>query len=92
MGWVRLFYWYGVMPAFLAIIVLTAFLVYFARQKKYDEVVFVSMLALYTIVEAHIVSVYIGRNYLLFLVGMYWWRLEKTKEDIEKRVEWVKKR
>ena len=81
MGWVRLFYWYGVIPAFLAIIVLITLLVYFARQKKYDEMVFVSMLALYTIVEAHIVSVYIGRNYLLFLTGMYWWRLEKTKGD-----------
>lgn len=33
--------------------------------------VMMAVLAVYTVVEAHIVSVYIGRNYLLFLMGMY---------------------
>lgn len=84
MGWVRLFYWYGVIPAVLAIMVLTGFLIYFVKKGKREEVVLFSMFALYTVVEAHIVSVYIGRNYLLFIIGMYWWRLmekEKTQRS-----------
>lgn len=75
MGWVRLFYWYGIIPAVLAVIVLTVFVGYFIKKKRWEELVLFSMTSLYTIVEAHIISVYIGRNYLLFIVGMYWWRL-----------------
>lgn len=81
MGWVRLFYWYGIIPAVLAIAVLTGFMIYFAKKKKTDEIIFFAMMALYTIVEAHIVSVYLARNYLLFLIGMYCFRLpEKPGE------------
>lgn len=80
MGWVRLFYWYGILPALLAILVLTGFMIYFAREKKFEELIFFSMFALYTIVEAHFISVYIARNYLLFIVGMYWWKIGMKKE------------
>ena len=72
MGFVRVFYWYGILPA----------IVYFAMNllliwecyKKRDTSGFVMMvvLAVYTVVEAHIISVYIGRNYLLLLFGAYW--------------------
>lgn len=72
MGFVRVFYWYGILPA----------IVYFAMNllliwecyKKRDTQGFVMMvvLAVYTVVEAHIISVYIGRNYLLLLFGVYW--------------------
>lgn len=80
MGWVRLFYWYGIIPAAVAVAVLLILFVYFARNQKLEELVFISMLALYTVVEAHIVSVYIGRNYLLFIAGMYWcYLLKKSK-------------
>lgn len=80
MGWVRLFYWYGIIPGILAILVLTGFTVYFARKKKLEELVFISMFALYTVVEAHFISVYIARNYMLFIVGMYWWQMEAAYE------------
>lgn len=80
MGWVRLFYWYGIIPAVLAIVVFSGFLVYFAKKEYKEEVILFSMFALYTVVEAHIISVYIGRNYLLFIIGMYWWKLNKKKE------------
>lgn len=81
MGWVRLFYWYGVIPAVLAVAVLTGFMIYFAKKKKMDEMVLLSMFALYTVVEAHIISVYLGRNYLLFLIGMYCFRLFEKPEN-----------
>ncbi len=80
MGWVRLFYWYGIIPAVLAIIVLTGFMLFFVKKERWDEVVLFSMFALYTVVEAHIVSVYLGRNYLLFIIGMYWWKLRGSRE------------
>lgn len=76
MGWVRLFYWYGIIPASLAVVALTGFVICFARKKKLYELVFISMFALYTVVEAHFISVYIARNYLLFIIGMYWWQSE----------------
>lgn len=75
MGWVRLFYWYGIIPALLGIVVLMGLMIYFARKKKLEELVLFSMIALYTVIEAHFVSVYIARNYLLFVVGMYWWQI-----------------
>ena len=29
-------------------------------------------LSVYAVMEAHTVSIYIARNYVLFLLGMYW--------------------
>lgn len=80
MGWVRLFYWYGIIPATLAVVALTVFVIYFTKKKKLVELAFISMFALYTVVEAHFISVYIARNYLLFIIGMYWWQMEAIYE------------
>lgn len=80
MGWVRLFYWYGIIPATLAVVALTVFVIYFTKKKKLAELAFISMFALYTVVEAHFISVYIARNYLLFIIGMYWWQMEAIYE------------
>lgn len=82
MGWIRLFYWYGIIPAGIAVLVLVLLLLYFIREKKYIEITVIASAALYTVVEAHLVSVYIGRNYILFLVGMYWYKLlDRKKAD-----------
>lgn len=75
MGLVRLFYWYGIIPACLVIAVLIIFAVYLVMNRKMEELVVLSMFALYTVVEAHLVSVYIARNYLFFIFGMYWCHL-----------------
>ena len=72
MGWVRLFYWYGVIPAVIAIVVLFVFLVYFYKKDMLAETAMISVFSLYTVIEAHAVSVYVARNYVLFLIGMYW--------------------
>ncbi len=80
MGWVRLFYWYGIIPAGIAVLVLLLLLRYFIRERKYAEITVIASAALYTVVEAHLVSVYIGRNYILFLVGMYWYKLLDRKK------------
>lgn len=71
MGIVRIFYWYGVIPGSICILLLLALLRQLYKEKDGMGLVMVSVLAVYTVVEAHLVSVYIGRNYILFLMGMY---------------------
>lgn len=72
MGWIRLFYWYGIIPATIAVIILLVLLLYCIRKKKYMELVMIVSFAVYTVVEAHAISVYLARNYVLFLGGAMW--------------------
>lgn len=71
LGWLRVVYWYGVIPA-LVIIGLTFALLEHARKTK-DKAAFMLLLCfgLYTVFEAHLVSAYIGRNYALFIAALY---------------------
>lgn len=71
LGWLRVVYWYGVIPA-LVIIGLTFALLEHARKTR-DKAAFILLLCfgLYTVFEAHLVSAYIGRNYALFIAALY---------------------
>lgn len=71
LGWLRVVYWYGVIPA-LVIIGLTFALLEHARKTR-DKAAFMLLLCfgLYTVFEAHLVSAYIGRNYALFIAALY---------------------
>lgn len=69
LGWVRLFYWYGILPASLFIIVLLLLIRELYREKEYMGIVVLASLFVYTLVEAHIVSVYLARDYTLFMIG-----------------------
>lgn len=71
LGFVRLFYWYGIIPALLIIGAFSWLMIYLYKNKAYSEIIFLSMIAVYTLVEAHFVSVYIGRCYPLFVMGCY---------------------
>ena len=81
MGWVRLFYWYGIIPAGIAVLVMFLFLIYFAKEHKYAEIMLITAFAIYTIVEAHAVSEYLARNYVLFVIGMYWWQIGRSSKN-----------
>lgn len=72
LGYVRLFYWYGMIPG-AAYVLLYALLLWECRRRK-DPFGFMMLIsfALYTMLEAHFVSVFMGRNYALFLMGAYW--------------------
>ena len=72
MGWVRLFYWYGIIPACIFVILFLVFMWHCIRKKDYRAFVMMVSFAVYSVVEAHAVSVYLARNYVLFLFGMYW--------------------
>ena len=81
MGWVRLYYWYGIIPASIAIIVLAGVLCRLYKKGKWGEIVLITVFSLYTVFEAHAVSVYLARNYVLFIVGMYWYRLKHEYQE-----------
>ncbi len=72
MGWVRLFYWYGIIPACILIAVLFVIMFYCCKKRDYAALMLIVSFSVYTIVEAHAVSVYIARNYVIFLIGAYW--------------------
>lgn len=72
MGWIRLFYWYGTIPACIFIVVLLAVMIYCYRKKQYMAIMLISSFALYSVIEAHAISVYLARNYVFFLIGMFW--------------------
>ncbi len=69
MGWVKLFYRYGVIPGVLYVIACFALLWQFYKRKDACGLVLFVILAIYTVVEAHLISAYIGRNYLLMMMG-----------------------
>ena len=73
MGWIRLFYWYGVIPALVVIGILIIWMIWSYRNKQYIMICLIASVSLYTIFEAHVVSVYIARNYLFFLMGSSWY-------------------
>lgn len=81
MGWVRLFYWYGVIPAGIMVAVLWTFLLYCLRKNKVADIVLISAISLYTVMEAHFVSEYIARNYVIFILGMYCMQGETGKKS-----------
>ncbi len=69
MGWVKVFYRYGIIPGALYCLACFWLLWRFWRTKDAFGLVDFSVLALYTVVEAHLVSPYIGRNFLLIMMG-----------------------
>lgn len=78
MGYIKLYHWYGIFPATLYIIIII-FMIW-RCYKKYDaaSLILIMSFTIYTLVEAHAVSVYIGRNYLIMLLFGTWSELFKA--------------
>lgn len=75
MGWVRLFYWYGIIPGVVFIIALIVLMIWCFQKKDYMAGVMIFSFGIYHITEAHGISVYLARNYLFFLMGYCWYQL-----------------
>lgn len=71
MGFVKLFYRYGVIPGSLYIAALLALMWKLYKKKDACGLLLLATFTVYTVVEAHLISVYIGRNYLLMMMGHY---------------------
>ena len=72
MGYVRLFFWYGIVPGSCAILLVCLLIWQCRKQRDAFGYVLVMSFALYALTEAHAVSVYLARNYVLLLMGAYW--------------------
>lgn len=84
-GFIRLFYWYGIVIG-IFYVVANLYLVWCAYQKKdYALLVIVVAYAVFSIMEAHLISVYLLRNYLLIWMGYYWYQyIGETHENRRK--------
>ncbi len=71
MGWVKLFYRYGVVPGSLYIIACLFLLWQFYKKRDACGLLLFVTLAVYTVAEAHLISVYLGRNFILMMMGYY---------------------
>ena len=71
MGWVKLFYRYGIIPGILYCIASLALLWKFYKEKDAFGLVIFTVMTIYTVVEAHLFSIYIGRNFMLMMMGSY---------------------
>lgn len=82
LGWVRLFYWYGIIPGCIFVAVIIILMIYCYKKKQYPVLALIASFALYSVMEAHAVSVYLARNYVIFIIGQYWVKLiSKEKEQ-----------
>ena len=81
-GFIRLFYWYGIVPGIMYILA-NMYLIYQSYSKRdYMLLIMVVGFSLFSLMEAHLVSVYILRNYLFVLLGSYWYLPFERKEKV----------
>jgi len=82
-GFVRLFYWYGIIPGILYVF-MNFYLIYQGwRSKDYGMLVMIVAFSIYNLMEAHFFSIYILRNYLFVLMGYYWYQPLADRRDFE---------
>lgn len=79
-GFIRLFYWYGIIPGIMYVLA-NLYLIYQSYQKRdYMLLIIVVGFSLFSMMEAHLISVYILRNYLFILLGYYWYQPFEMRE------------
>lgn len=86
MGWVKLFYRYGIVPGVLYLLAQLVLLGKLYKRKDAGGLLVFVILTVYTVVEAHLVSVYIGRNFLLMMMGYYFTTAEEEVSAGEKGI------
>ncbi len=69
MGWVKVFYRYGLIPGALYVAAHLFLLWRLWKRRDGCGLVLFVMFAVYTVIEAHLISVYLGRNYLLLMIA-----------------------
>lgn len=82
-GFVRAFYWYGIIPGILYGLMHLYLIWQSFKHKDYVLLVMVVAFAVYNLMEAHFVSVYLLRNYLLVCMGYYWYQPFLKKQETE---------
>lgn len=83
MGFIRLFYWYGIIPGIIYLIVKGFQLFHCMKKKDTASFLVITMFVLYTVFEAHAVSVYLARDYALLLMVGTWSEMFGIKQGNE---------
>ena len=81
LGIVRFFYWYGIIPGILYFIGQCRLMWCGYKKRDYMMIAILICITVYSVFEAHFVSDYIGRNYVLFFFGMYLSELLGSKKE-----------
>lgn len=90
-GFIKLFYWYGIIPGCLYVFA-NLYLIYQSyRKQDYTLLVMVVAFTVLTIMEAHLISWYILRNYLFIVLGYYWYQPFAEMQENEGHFWQVKK-
>lgn len=71
LGIIRFFYWFGILPGAVYFLAQCRLIWCGFKKKDYMLLAIIVAITIYTVFEAHFVSDYIGRNYILFFMGMY---------------------
>ena len=80
MGYMKLFYWYGIIPGLLYIGAVCMMIWNCYKTKNYAAFLVIMSFSAYMFIEAHAVSVYLGRNYILLFMGTMWYTLFSMEE------------
>ena len=80
LGIVKMTYWYGYIPTIFFLVLCCTLILTAMKHKDGASVVIVASIILYSIFEAHEVSVYLARNYVFFLLGSYWTKMINSDE------------
>lgn len=86
LGWIRLFYWYGIIPGCIFVVGLVILLLYYLKKRDVMSIALITSISLYNIAEAHVISRYLARNYIFFLMGAVWYIIVSGDEKEEKSV------
>lgn len=81
MGWVRLFYWYGIIPASLIVLIILVLVYICYKNRDAWTALIVLSLGIYTVIEATFVSRYIGRNIVLPIAATYIMSIIQHKDE-----------
>lgn len=71
LGIIRMFYWFGIIPAVVYFIAQCRLIWCGFKRKDFMLLGIMIVITIYSIFEAHFISDYMGRNYILFFFGMY---------------------
>lgn len=97
MGWIRLFYWFGIIPGVLFLAAVLVLMLHCYRKQDYMAAVMIISVSVYSVIEAHVFSDYLARNYVFFLLGAcwspmlglsstaegYWWRIPRLIKELK---------
>ena len=83
LGIVRFFYWYGIIPGTIYFLAQCRLIWCGYKQKDYMLLAVMVVITVYSVFEAHFISDYMGRNYILFFFGMYLASMLGCKQEAE---------